>query len=303
MAVTDDFKDPVRFVEVHGTTILKSLNPPPENLPAALYHYTSGQGLLGILDSGYLNCTNLLYMNDSSEMDYGRAIVRRIAEDLSPISDGVQTFMQYLLRNVEQPDFQYYVTCFCEKPDLLSQWRAYGGQTAGYSLGFDADDLQTVLPEYSELVRIIYDPVEQERAVRALLQSCVGVAEECCAAYRAHQRLEDAMTRWAAISSNQVGRLITCLKSEVFAEEHEWRAVIIRFSFDTSGHRFRLAANGIVVPYYPWLFKKQGVKAARQVQHGPTVNSTLAVRSVGLLLETLGYRDVTIRALAIPLRG
>jgi hypothetical protein len=26
---------------------------------------------------------------------------------------------------------------FCEKPDLLSRWRAYGAQAAGYSVGFD----------------------------------------------------------------------------------------------------------------------------------------------------------------------
>lgn len=293
----------MRFIEAQATSVLKSFEPPHQSLPASLYHYTSGQGLLGILDSGDLNCTNLLYMNDSSEMDYGRAIVRRTCEDLRAVSPAVQPFLTHLLRNIEQPDFHYYVTCFCEKPDLLSQWRAYGGQAAGYSLGFDTDDLRTVLPEYSELVRVIYDRVEQERRVRAAIEACVLVAEQCCAAYSAHQRLRDSMTRWAAIASNQIGRFIARMKSDAFGEEHEWRAVIMRFSFDTTGVRFRLAASGIIVPYYPWRFKKQGVKAVRQIQHGPTVNSTLAVRSLGLLLENLGYQDVSLKASSIPLRG
>ena len=45
------------------------------------------------------------------------------------------------------------------------------------------------------------------------------------------------------------------------------------------------------------------VKAVRQVQHGPTVNSALAVRSLGQLLFNLGYNDVSVRGSAIPLRG
>ena len=81
------------------------------------------------------------------------------------------------------------------------------------------------------------------------------------------------MARWAAIAADGLGRLMVRMKSDAFAEEHEWRAIIIRFSFDTAVVRFRLAANGVVVPYHPWLFKRDGVKAVRQVRHGPTVNS------------------------------
>jgi hypothetical protein len=78
--------------------------------------------------------------------------------------------------------------------------------------------------------------------------------------------------------------------------------VIIRFGFDTQGVQFRLASNGMVVPYLPWRFKRDGVKAVRQVRHGPTVNPALAVRSVGGLLFNLGYRDVSVSGSSIPLR-
>jgi hypothetical protein len=93
------------------------------------------------------------------------------------------------------------------------------------------------------------------------------------------------------------------MKSAAFAEEHEWRAMIIRFSFDTAVIRFRLAANGMVVPYHPWTFKRDGIKAVRQIQLGPTVNSTLAVSSLGMLLHNLGYQDVGVKGSSIPLRG
>jgi hypothetical protein len=293
----------VRYIEAHAAPLPKDLKAAPEEPPGALFHYTSGQGLVGILASGELHCTNLLYMNDASEMDYGRAVVLEAGRDLrSSVPELLQPFFDRILDSLDKPDFHYYVTCFCEKPDLLSQWRAYGAQAAGYSIGFDAEDMQAVLPEYSELVRVLYDPQEQYRATRALLRAYLAPAEECVAAFRGHERLEDSMIRWTAIASNGMGRLIARMKSAAFAEEHEWRAIVMRFSFDTGEVRFRLAPNGIVVPYHAWLFKRKGYKAVRQVQHGPTVNGALAVRSLGMLLHNLGYRDVGIKGSAIPLR-
>jgi hypothetical protein len=67
--------DPVRFIE-REVQRLQGVPTPSDELPGLLHHYTSGQGLLGILSSGEFHCTNVLYMNDASEMDYGRTLVR-----------------------------------------------------------------------------------------------------------------------------------------------------------------------------------------------------------------------------------
>jgi len=32
----------------------------------------------------------------------------------------------------------FYVCCFCEEDDLLSQWRSYGANGTGVSLGFES---------------------------------------------------------------------------------------------------------------------------------------------------------------------
>jgi hypothetical protein len=297
--------DPVRFVEASATAAQKILatHDDHEDLPDFLHHYTSGQGLLGILNSGEMHCTNVLYMNDSSEMDYGRELVLQILDERKRgVSPPVLQAMDRIPRMLEQPDFQYFVTCFCEKSDLLSQWRAYGAQAAGYSIGFSVEDLKTVLPEYSELLRVVYEPAIQEELVRHSLKQFLAIAETCVESYPDHMRLEDALTRWVNVVSNSLGRLIARMKSDVFAEEHEWRAVIIRFSFDTKPVQFRLAPSGIVVPYFPWRFRKQGIKPVRTLRHGPTVNPSLAIRSMGLLLHNLGYRDVNVGSSGIPLR-
>jgi hypothetical protein len=294
--------DPVRFIE-REVQRPQGVPTPSDELPGLLHHYTSGHGLLGILSSGEFHCTNVLYMNDASEMDYGRTLVLKWIDDgLERARPDVAPYLTRIARMIEQPDFQYFVCCFCEKPDLLSQWRAYGAQAAGYSIGFSTDDLMSVLPEYSELVHVVYDPSEQQRMVRGALRRYVELAERCTAEYAGHERLDDALVRWAAAASNGLGRLIARMKSDAFAEEHEWRAVIIRFGFDTQGVRFRVTGNGMVIPYLPWTFKREGYKAVRQVRHGPTVNPTLAVQSVGGLLFNLGYRDVKVSGSSIPLR-
>jgi len=149
--------DPVRFIEGATSPLHRLLATESEDtLPGVLHHYTSGQGLLGILGSGQMYCTNVLYMNDSSEMDYGRELVAQILHDQRQYwPEAVRRCLDRIPLMLEQPDFQYFVSCFCEKSDLLSQWRAYGAQAAGYSVGFSTDDLVTVLPEYAELVRVI----------------------------------------------------------------------------------------------------------------------------------------------------
>jgi hypothetical protein len=53
-----------------------------EVLPARVYHYTSTDGLLGILDSGHLWATDLRYLNDTSELHFGRSLTRFSGHDL-----------------------------------------------------------------------------------------------------------------------------------------------------------------------------------------------------------------------------
>ncbi len=297
--------DPVRFIETDfHAAVPGEAQADPDDDPVLLYHYTSGSGLFGILNSGEVYCTNVLYMNDASEMDYGRGLTSNLLDDAAgSVPEPVRRLLPNIRRSLEMPDFQYFVSCYCEKADLLSQWRAYGAQSAGYCVGFAAEDLRRVLPEYAELVRVVYDPAEQEKMLRHAFRHYLGTAEHCCTEYAGHPRLEEALDRWAAATSNFMSRLIARMKSPAFQEEREWRAIIIRFTFDQGRVRFRVTPGGVFVPYFPFFFKKDGVKAVREVRHGPTVNPTLAIRSMGGLLDHLGYTDVKVVGSAIPLRA
>jgi len=133
----------------------------------ALFHYTSADGLIGILGKGELWSTAYYCTNDDSEFSAGRGVLtreferytRQLIEKDDPL---VQVFrqqgidlMETYAKNFEQElvsstesSLCAYISCFCmaNGPEdfghgLLSQWRAYGTD-GGYALQFSKKKLQ-----------------------------------------------------------------------------------------------------------------------------------------------------------------
>lgn len=110
-----------------------------------LFHYTHAKGLLGILDSGRMWATNYRFLNDASEVAYAMALFESIVrERLSATHNEVVTeFLKRTLVTVNAFDgmFDCYVACFCEKDDLLNQWRAYAAAGGGFAVGFRSREI------------------------------------------------------------------------------------------------------------------------------------------------------------------
>src|SRR5262245_31729354 len=51
--------------------------------PAVLYHYTTAQGLHGMLTSGRVWATNVGFLNDPSEMRYAARLIRDVIKEES----------------------------------------------------------------------------------------------------------------------------------------------------------------------------------------------------------------------------
>jgi hypothetical protein len=109
-----------------------------------IYHYTTGDSLIQIIDSGELWSTQVACMNDTKEVIYAierlvdRAkLMKETNKQLDPLW---RAFDEFTL-NPDVISIGIFVTCFSEKDDDLSQWRAYGDGEGGYSIGFDARKL------------------------------------------------------------------------------------------------------------------------------------------------------------------
>ena len=96
-----------------------------------LYHYTSVNGLRGILDSGNIWATHLGFLNDLSEGKAAREDEAYRAR-LEEIDKRSPLFIASFCRHQESHQ---------QKHGLLSQWRGYAGEGGGYCVVFDEDAL------------------------------------------------------------------------------------------------------------------------------------------------------------------
>jgi len=167
------------------------------NLTVSLYHYTKIQGVRGILDAGAIWATSVDYLNDASELDYAVWLIEELIEELihkEIKSRGVEEFgvrdqlsrIRYELVE-HRSRSNYFVTCFCDEDDLLSQWRAYG-QNGGFSLAFSADKLESSVQRLNDhdggvidtkeerschFGKMLYDKSKQRGLVESVLKSCI----------------------------------------------------------------------------------------------------------------------------------
>lgn len=124
----------------------------------ALYHYTSISGLKGIIENGCLHASNVRYMNDAKEFFFGPdyfskvlphpAFFRQELPDInkkSLIDHFVELLFVQALQNFKRDSRElaadYFVISFSKNPDVLSQWRGYGKENAGYCIKFNYQKL------------------------------------------------------------------------------------------------------------------------------------------------------------------
>ena len=101
-----------------------------------LYHYTTVEGLKGIVETNELWATSAYFLNDSAEVIYGYEVLKEAlnswissgSEGKASLSTDLAKYLQSgladrLLNKIVSP---IYLTCFCEDGNLLSQWRSYG---------------------------------------------------------------------------------------------------------------------------------------------------------------------------------
>ncbi len=104
-----------------------------------IYHYTSADGISGIIDNHEIWMSNTAFMNDTTELKMLQN-AEAIFKDTDFANDAVrrewhETLERQGFNRNRQTD--YYMASFSRKKDLLEQWRAYGN----FCIGFDAKKL------------------------------------------------------------------------------------------------------------------------------------------------------------------
>lgn len=145
-----------------------------------LFHYTTGNGLLGILSKNEIWSTAYYCTNDETELRAGRGVltplflskthkvvkagdsrVLTICRRGANIWDYANGFEEMIFR-LAVSLISVYITCFCRPSSeedflhgLLSQWRGYGAD-GGYALQFNRTKLQERVEQINKVEDLNY---------------------------------------------------------------------------------------------------------------------------------------------------
>ena len=285
-------------------TKLDRLFLPPEE-EDTLYHYTSAQGLLGILRDRRIWASKIQYLNDSQELRLALELAREILEGQrsGDAQDWGVDEMLDQLKGIES--INVCVVSFTTARDQLSQWRAYGG-SHGYALGFRPASLTRAEWLRFQLMRCEYCAEEQKAIVEDLvkgrlrLERRVSAGEQVDAARRKHQFIDPLDSIGESIL-----KIAPALKHESFREEQEWRLVSRPIS--ASCLKFR-PGSSTLVPYCECQLSGEDPEGAKveavleEIVVGPCPDMDQAVSAVQQLLYSRSLKDCRVSRSSIPYR-
>ncbi len=268
------------------TDITRALyaDPPRETL----YHYTSLNGVLGIVGSGELRASDIRYMNDSAELRHtlelvGNHVSRRIlAGTDNPAL--LNQLLDWLSHRIASGPMIFGAS-FRANGNLLSQWRGYSVHGKGVSLGFAPQFIvERARSQGFQVARCLYDGSEQ----RALIERVVD-AIEALAAQSPPPEDRDWSPVFERVEEDLL-RMAAALKHPSFEEEQEWRIVSPAIEYCEGAPVHFREGRALLVPYYAFDLKspQRGQLELEHVYLGPTGNYELSMKSLDLYLQCEG---------------
>lgn len=296
--------------------------------PASVFHYTSGTGLLGMIQNGHLWASEAAGLNDYSEITAGQAFVRarwsEVREDFearygtppTEVIDGVLTgaYPKLWVSGAEGA----FVLCASRFADDANQWRLYADDGRGFSVELDtAVELevvdQTATPEdqtrghategglasISGWRPVIYGQDERRAAFDDLL-AWIG-NHELSKASSTQELVASLPPRFS--EGRMFNGIYQFIKTPGFAGENESR-VVVTFADRADDHvGFRATKTGIVrtvhlrsrvpspAPASPTTVHRLPI---RRVVMGPAQRYDLSAPAVRALLDRHGYTSVEV---------
>jgi hypothetical protein len=286
--------------------------------PTHLHHYTTADGVLGVLNRRVIYATSAQFLNDYSEGIYGLSVAR---DAIVPMMNQQthffeSSFLNSILDNINHMDIRsnFYLVCFCEKRDLLSQRRGYAGR-GGYSLDFrTAEMFESKVFVDCELVKVVYDGETQRRLITSVLQRYVAALREVfelsnssfSLAINLNGPTHPALVELGKLVSsilNELVYLAAIFKSPTFQEESEWRLLSCRppaSATAVTDIKFRSAA-GLLIPYVEIPIQITESSLA-SITCGPSSHGALPRKGVELLLAYQALQNVPVISTEIPLK-
>ncbi|HVN58747.1 MAG TPA: DUF2971 domain-containing protein [Bacteroidales bacterium] len=301
----DDIQSLNDFIEQIGS-ISKYL---VQEFSGELYHYTNLEALIGIVQKHDLWLTNSRFSNDETELNHGYEIAREVINRHKQTKTSTEMARYYglvesLLRN---PPQGVYICCFCERNNLLSQWRSYGENGTGVSIGFNptgfqrftGPDLSTEQYGLMRLWKVYYDDQVKEKIVAQALELIPEMHKGKSIELQAQKAAE------------AIHFFLPTFKNKDFVDEDE-RRLIFTPSKNCSVKPLYRYRRQMLVPYFSLnsLVNQNNQNnqnpcrlPIKSVMVGPSERKQINKESIELLMHNNNYGDADIEVSDTPYRG
>lgn len=144
-----------------------------------VYHYCSKETFKSIIESGKIWLSDISKSNDSTEL------ISEILKQKAKLSSSQTKERDIADKLIEAQDaFICWAFCMSEEGDLLSQWRGYGDDGRGFSIGFDERILKESIEKLCRFVDISFDKMvydgdsvvnfnSNESCLKLFVESCL----------------------------------------------------------------------------------------------------------------------------------
>ena len=297
-----------------------------EPYSGTIYHYTSADGISGIIDNHEIWMSNTAFMNDTTELKMLQN-AEAIFKDNDFANDAVrrewrETLERQRFNGNRQTD--YYMASFSRKKDLLEQWRAYGS----FCIGFDAKKLAVKRRVFLYSCLYTEDDIRRWVLKKEKIDEWKGLADD-------EEKRNGAYNLFYVASMKYKNKYFKSEKEIrlIASSHHNWlyENSPKMYEDDLPIHFRRHPLYGFPVPYVKFFIehesdestkrmketekemkerklKEEGTKARKllpitEVIVGPMAHQKEAKAACEILLSERGYKKVRVTESNIPYRG
>ena len=272
-------------------TIDEILNTNPHR---TLYHYSSLDGLLGIVRTKSLWASNIYYFNDASEITYASDILKKVIPDSKVNADeNLGRFLDEFsnwLDTFRHTFHQYFVFSLTEEGNLLSQWRGYAPKGKGVSIGFEPRELVRKIENQGlKIVKCVYEIPDQNGLAKELLERMIITFNN--ERHNYENKPHPPRKKYRGLLEKfreKILQVFSVIKNPSFREEQEWRIISQYYARYTIPEIKYREGISMLVPYIEIDIspEKANESMFHEVYMGPTPNHNLSYASLANFLSS-----------------
>lgn len=292
-----------------------------ETLQSRVYHYTSPQGLLGIMKNkskALLRFTKYDSLNDREEsldiIKHIKIYLESIAKDASPqfiewlknFTPNSNTFITSYselssCKVFEERECHTYLCCFSEKDDLLPMWNYYtkSRHYEGYNIGFSSSVFRSEschgMGYRIELQKVIYWDKDKKEIINCIFNPIKNIYHVLTDEQKKH--IQDFV-------QTRINKFQFLFKNSCFSHEKEIRAILripkdFNFQGQDSLTKDYRESHGYIVPYIEFELPENAI---RSIRVAPLYEKEIAINNLEEFCIEREYKRVSISPSSVPIR-